>query len=125
LLEPLTGKPSTKHFCVWGCAVYVYIPVTDRTNKFHPKSVLMTYVGYGPSGHMFITKTGAYWESPHVIFDENMFPHCKADNYNRPPKQNDRVIIDSDNVWENNNNQEDIPPGGDYGNDDNFFPPED
>jgi transposase InsO family protein len=74
LLEPLIGKPSTKHFRVWGCAAYVYIPVADRTNKFHPKSVLMTYIGYGPSGHMFITKTGAYQESPHAIFDENMFP---------------------------------------------------
>jgi transposase InsO family protein len=74
LLEPLIGKPLTKHFRVWGCAAYVYIPVADRTNKFHPKSVLMTYIGYGPSGHMFITKTGAYQESPHMIFDENMFP---------------------------------------------------
>jgi hypothetical protein len=64
LLEPLIGKPSTKHFLVWGCGVYVYIPTTDRANKFHPKSVLMTYVGYGPSGHMFITKTGGFQESP-------------------------------------------------------------
>jgi hypothetical protein len=120
LLEPLIGKPSTKHFCVWGCGAYVYIPTTDRANKFHPKSVLMTYIGYGPSGHMFITKTGGFRESPHVIFDENMFPCRKVDPHDRPPKQNERVISDTENQSEEQD--EDTYPGGDNGDDDDMYP---
>jgi hypothetical protein len=66
--------PNIDHLRVFGCAAYVFIPPEDRSNKLAPKSELMTYVGWGVTGHQFITRSGGLKKSAHALFDESLFP---------------------------------------------------
>jgi hypothetical protein len=66
--------PNIDHLCVFGCGAYVFIPSEDRPNKLAPKSELMTYVGWGVTGHQFISRSGALKRSAHALFDKSIFP---------------------------------------------------
>jgi hypothetical protein len=70
-------KPDITHLRTLGCEAYVFRHEDTRANKLAPKSVACTYVGWGDSGHRFMTKTGKFIQSAHAIFDEMVFPRAK------------------------------------------------
>jgi hypothetical protein len=77
------AKPDITHLRTLGCEAYVFRPEDTRKNKLAPRSETCTYVGWGTSGHRFITKTGKFIQSAHAYFDELKFPRAK----NKPMTQ--------------------------------------
>jgi hypothetical protein len=86
------AKPNISHLCTLGCEAYVFRHEDTRANKLAPKSVACTYVGWGNSGHRFMTKTGKFIQSAHAVFDETVFPRLKDA---RPSRQ---TIVADDKV---------------------------
>jgi transposase InsO family protein len=70
-------KPSIDHLRVFGCAAYVYTPSETRPNKMAPKSELMTFIGWGPSGYIFMDSSNRTKPRAHALFDETVFPRSK------------------------------------------------
>jgi transposase InsO family protein len=83
-------KPSVKHLRVFGSGAYVFIPEEDRKKKLQPKAKLMTYIGWGPSGHCFMNKDGGEHHVSNAKWDEYLFPRCKT------PAPTRRTVIVSD-----------------------------
>jgi hypothetical protein len=76
-------KPDITHLRTLGCEAYIFRPEDTRTNKLVPRSETCTYVGWGTSGHRFITKTGKFIQSAPAYFDKLKFPCAK----NKPMTQ--------------------------------------
>jgi hypothetical protein len=62
-------------------------PSTTLIHLTAPRSETCTYVGWGTSGHCFITKTGKFIQSTHAYFNELKFPCTK----NKPMTQKSQL----------------------------------
>jgi transposase InsO family protein len=71
-------KPLVKHLRAFGSGAYVFIPEEDCKKKLQPKAKLMTYIGWGPSGHCFMNKDSGERHMSKAKWDEYLFPHCKT-----------------------------------------------
>ena len=78
----LSDIPDISHFQVFSCGTYVHIPSDVQTNKFSPKSKLMTYLGVAirnKCNHFFMwSPNNMIFTSAHALFDGAMFPHGKT-----------------------------------------------
>jgi transposase InsO family protein len=79
------SKPSINHLQVFGCGAYVFRPKDTRKTKMLPRSELMMYLGWGGSGHQFMTQTGSLKQMPHAIFDDAE----SEETYSHLPGMND------------------------------------
>jgi hypothetical protein len=71
-------KPSVKHLRVFRSGAYIFIPEEDRKKKLQPEAKLMTYIGWGPSGHCFMNKDSSECHVSNAKWDEYLFPRCKT-----------------------------------------------
>jgi hypothetical protein len=71
-------KPLVKHLHVFGSGAYIFVPEEDCKKKLQPKAKLMTYIGWGPSGHRFMNEDGGKRHVSNAKWDEYLFPHCKT-----------------------------------------------
>jgi transposase InsO family protein len=76
-------KPDLSRLRVLGCGAYVFVPRDDCKNKLSPRAELMTYIGQGPSGWMFINANGRKRQSATATWDESYFPRCKTKQSSR------------------------------------------
>jgi transposase InsO family protein len=83
-------KPSVKHLRVFRSGAYVFVPEEDCKKKLQPKAKLMTYIGWGPSGHRFMNEDGGERHVSNAKWDEYLFPRCKT------PAPTRRTVIVSD-----------------------------
>jgi hypothetical protein len=77
----VTGEvPLVKHLRVFGCSAYVLIPADVRKNKLAPKSEMMTFIGWGNSGYMFMrAPNNVIFRNARALFDEGFFLKCPED----------------------------------------------
>jgi hypothetical protein len=71
-------KPLVKHLRVFGSGAYIFVPEEDCKKKLQPKAKLMTYIGWGPSGHCFMNEDSGKRHVSNAKWDEYLFPRCKT-----------------------------------------------
>jgi hypothetical protein len=102
-------KPLVKHLRVFGHSAYVFVPEEDCKKKLQPKAKLMTYIGWGPSGHCFMNKDGSKCHVSNTKWDEYLFPCCKtpapicctvivSDKHDGPPGNKPVEELDVDDI---------------------------
>ena len=77
--EMLHGQhPNLSHLRVWGCCAFTRIPL-EQQDKLGPKSREVLFMGYPPGVKGYCVrdvKTGQFFNSRNVIFNENLgLPH--------------------------------------------------
>ena len=81
--EMLHGQcPNLSHLWVWGCRAFAHVPL-ELQDKLGPKSREVLFMGYPPGVkgyHVRDVKTGQFFTSHNVIFDENLgLPHLTGE----------------------------------------------
>ena len=70
-------KPDVTHFRVFGCGAYIFLLEEVCTNKLNPRSELMTFIGYGTKGWMFMRgPNNVKFIVAQALSDETLFPKC-------------------------------------------------